>query len=167
MAAELGYDVRPTPARPAPPPLRLALPPRPARSPSRREVVYALALGLVLGVGVLGVLVLNTLMQQQARTIATQQAALGALALEQQTLQLRLDATDNPRALARRAAALHMRPAGFLLPLRPAPPDISARPHSSTRPRGSARPHSGTPPHGSARTEFSGRGRGTQPNRAG
>jgi len=91
-------------------------------------VTYALTLGLVLGLGVLAVLVLNTLMQQQARTIAAQQAALGALGLRQQTLQLRLDATDNPRELARRARALHMRPAGMLTPLR-APARGSANPY--------------------------------------
>ena len=85
-------------------------------------MTYALTLGLVPGLGVLAVLVLNTLMQQQARTIAAQQAALGALGLRQQTLQLRLDATDNPRELARRARALHMRPAGMLTPLRPPAP---------------------------------------------
>jgi type II secretory pathway pseudopilin PulG len=81
-------------------------------------VTYALTLGLVLGLGVLAVLVLNTLMQQQARTIAAQQAALGALGLRQQTLSLQLDAIDNPRELSRRARALHMRPAGMLTPLR-------------------------------------------------
>jgi len=122
MVAEVAYDARPV-RRPGTrgSALRLAPPPRRSSSPSRREVVYALTLGLVLGVGVLAVLVLNTLMQQQARTIAAQQAALGALALRQQTLQVRLDATENPRELARRARALHMRPAGMLAPLRPAP----------------------------------------------
>lgn len=124
MVAEVAYDVRPAPARPARAPLRLApapLPRRTASSPSRREVAYALTLGLVLGLGVLGVLVLNTLMQQQARTIAAQQAELAALALRQQTMQVQLDAADNPGALARRAQALHMKPAGMLTPLPPAP----------------------------------------------
>src|SRR5437763_13413366 len=115
MAAEVGYAAATRlPSRA----LRLAPPPR-AVSPTGREFVYALALGLVLGLGVLGVLVLNTLMQQQARTIAGQQATLSTLALRQQTLQVRLDAADNPRALARRAQALHMKPAGMLAPLTP------------------------------------------------
>ncbi|MDQ1748291.1 MAG: hypothetical protein QOD07_2554 [Frankiaceae bacterium] len=128
MVAELAYGAGPAPGRTAAsrPPLRLAPSPRTASSPSRREAAYAVALGLVLGLGVVGVLVLNTLMQQQARTIAAQQAGLSALALRQQTVQLQLDALDNPRELARRAQALHMRPAGLLLPLRPAPA-VSAR----------------------------------------
>jgi hypothetical protein len=128
MVAEVAYDTGPArrPTRASQPSrargsLRLAPPPRVASSPTRREVAYALTLGLVLGLGVLGVLVLNTLMQQQARTIAAQQAALGALALRLQTVQLQLDAADNPRELARRAQALHMRPGGMLAPLRPAP----------------------------------------------
>jgi uncharacterized protein HemX len=124
MAAEVGYDVRPPvrtrPLRLAPAPTRPPAHTRAPASPSRREVAYALTLGLVLGLGVLAVLVLNTLMQQQSRTIAAEHAALDALALRQQTLQLQLDAMDNPRALAERARALHMRPAGMLTPLRPA-----------------------------------------------
>ncbi len=147
MAAELGYAARPSAGRPARAQLRLAPPPRPSSSPTRREFFYALTLGLVLGLGVLGVLVLNTLMQQQARTIAGQQAGLAALALKQQTLQLQLDAADNPRALARRAAALHMRPAGMLAPLLPAPAAHPARPRA-TKP-------------------VSARGRGTRPTHAG
>ena len=152
MAAELGYDVRPAAGRsaagpPARPQLRLAPAPRRASSPTRREFFYALTLGLVLGVGVLGVLVLNTLMQQQARTIAAQQDALGALALRQQTLQIQLDAADNPRTLAQRAAALHMRPAGMLAPLLPAPAVHPAR-------KGAKKPATA-------------HGRGTRPNHAG
>lgn len=149
MAAELAYDVRPPRSRPERPGrpragLRLAPPPRKSSSsPTGREVVYALTLGLVLGLGVLGVLVLNTLMQQQARTIAAQQATLGALALRQQALQVRLDAADNPRMLARRAQALHMRPAGMLTPLRPAPKHAAAR--HPVKPRVSA-PARGTRP---------------------
>lgn len=148
MVAEVAYDAGPAaqpsrtpePSRTPQPgrarsPLRLAPAPRASSSPSRREVAYALTLGLVLGLGVLGVLVLNTLMQQQARTIAAQQSALGALALRQQTLQLQLDAADNPRELARRAQALHMRPAGLLAPLRPIP--------ASGRGRGTRPAHAG------------------------
>jgi uncharacterized protein HemX len=157
MAAEVGYDASatrassPAAAR-APRALRLAPPPRTA-SPTGRELVYALTLGLVLGAGVLGVLVLNTLMQQQARTVAAQQSALDALALRQQTLQVKLDAADNPRALARRAQALHMKPAGMLAPLTPPPPSARAT-KPATKPR--------------ARTAaVSARGRGTPPNRAG
>jgi len=159
MAAEVAYGAaRPAGAPVAParhpgarPSLRLAPPPArrhgTAASPSRREVVYALTLGLVLGVGVVGVLVLNTLMQQQARTIATQQAGLAALALRTQTVQLQLDALDNPRELARRAQALHMRPAGMLAPLRPAP--ASAKPKvAKPKPRVSAPVRGTRPAHG-------------------
>lgn len=161
MAAEVGYDASAArvsrPAARAPRALRLAPPPRPASSrtvsPTGRELVYALTLGLVLGAGVLGVLVLNTLMQQQARTIAAQQSALDALALRQQTLQVKLDAADNPRALARKAQALHMKPAGMLTPLTPPP---AAR---ATKPAAKPAVH--------AARAVSARGRGTPTNRAG
>jgi hypothetical protein len=142
MSAELAYEIRPVGRARAR--LRLAPPPRPARSSSRREVAYAVTLGLILGLGVLGVLVLNTLMQQQARTIAAQQAAIATLALRQQTLQLELDAADNPRALARRAHALHMRPAGMLAPLRPAP---AAATHAKRAGKVSARARGTRPAH--------------------
>jgi uncharacterized protein HemX len=147
MVAEVAYDASAAPVRAdpvaAPRPLRLAPPPRTVSpstvSPTGRELVYALTLGLVLGVGVLGVLVLNTLMQQQARTIAAQQATLGTLALRQQTVQVKLDAADNPRALARKAQALHMKPAGMLAPLAPAPPGPALPAPHARAPR--AHPH--------------------------
>jgi len=152
MVAEVAYGSeparQPTRLRTT---LRLAPAPRASSSPTGREVAYALALGLVLGLGVLGVLVLNTLMQAQARTIAAQQSELDALALRQQTLQLRLDAADNPHELARRAQALHMRPAGMLAPLRPAPqgrpaarrPAAQRAPATSARGRGTRPTHAG------------------------
>ncbi|MBV9099046.1 MAG: hypothetical protein JO079_13410 [Frankiaceae bacterium] len=148
MAAELAYTApsRPAPQRGARPPLRLAPPPRrTTSSPSRREAAYAVTLGLVLGLGVLGVLALNTLMQQQARTIAAQQAELGALALRTQTVQLQLDALDNPRELARRAQALRMRPAAMLTPLSPAP---ATKPRPAAKPKVSAPARGTRPAHG-------------------
>jgi hypothetical protein len=113
-------------SRPAPrPTLRLVPPPRTV-APTRRDAAYAVTLSVLLLVGVLSVLALNTLMQQQARTIDAQNATLSALTLRQQTIQLALDATDNPRTLARKAAALRMRPATGLLPLRPVPAKVAA-----------------------------------------
>jgi uncharacterized protein HemX len=160
MAAEVGYDASAAalarrPAAAALRPLRLAPAPRTA-SPTGRELAYALTLGLVLGLGVLGVLVLNTLMQQQARTIDAQQAALDTLALRQQTLQVKLDAADNPRALARRAQALHMKPAGMLTPLAPAPPTRATKPARAA-----------THPPAAGHRGVSARGWGTPPNHAG
>jgi hypothetical protein len=162
MVAEVAYDVGPGQPQPVLPPplrrpaqwsgfgpsLRLVPPPRTV-PPSRREAAYVAVLGLILAFGTLGVLLLNTLMQQQARTIAAQRASLSALALHQQTLQLELDAADNPRELARRAVALHMRPA-TLTPLRPAARGTgfgtgsgTAGPGVSARGRGTLRGHAG------------------------
>jgi type II secretory pathway pseudopilin PulG len=154
-----------TPARPA---LRLA--PLPvAAGPSRRDFAYAVALGLVLAIGVLGVLVLNTLMQAQARTIAAQRTDLAALSLRQQTVQLQLDAADNPRELARRAQALHMRPAGLLTPLTPPPRGAKPPTGSAGKPTtGSAgKPTTAAAGKKPGAARISGRGRGTPTNRAG
>jgi hypothetical protein len=65
----------------------------------------------VLGVGVLGVLLLNTAMQQQAQRLAEQHDRLGALALEAQGLRAALDRAADPSRLEARARELRLRPA--------------------------------------------------------
>lgn len=65
---------------------------------------------MILGVGILGVLLLNTAMQTQADQIAATQHRLAALHLAVQQAQTAVDQQDAPGALAARAAALHMRP---------------------------------------------------------
>lgn len=77
---------------------------------ARREAAYAAFLTLVLSAGVLGVLLLNTAMQQQALTLARSHARLAELAGQLQTLQTQLDWTSDPAALADRAHRLRLRP---------------------------------------------------------
>jgi hypothetical protein len=66
-------------------------------------------LSVILLVGVLGALLFNTSMQQQARLIAGQRAHLSALQLTAQSAQTRVDQSADPWLLARRARALHMK----------------------------------------------------------
>jgi hypothetical protein len=115
--------------RPAAPPtdrphLRLA-PPAPARPPGRRDAAYAVVLFTVLTAGVLGVLLLNTAMQQQARQLAASHGRIAALHEQVQQLRVTVDRDNDPAALATRARRLHLRPARrvrYLLPT-----DLSGR----------------------------------------
>ncbi|MBV9293876.1 MAG: hypothetical protein JO222_15645 [Frankiales bacterium] len=103
--------------------------------PSRRDVAYAACLALVLGIGVLGVLLLNTAMQQQARQLTRVQQHIAALTEQAQLLQADVDRNRDPQLLAQRARALHLRPARNVLFLTPA---------GVSRPRGAAgRGHAG------------------------
>lgn len=77
----------------------------------RRDSAYAGCLAFVLAVGVLGVLLLNMSMQQQARRMAQEHQRVTALASRAQTLQLGLDLTTSPEVLAAKARLLHLRPA--------------------------------------------------------
>ena len=79
-------------------------------APSRREMAFAMCLALVLGMGVLGVLLLNTSMQQQSRAIADSHVRLDALTQHVQALRTTLDWTSDPAALARQARELRLRP---------------------------------------------------------
>lgn len=89
---------------------------------------------MILGVGILGVLLLNTAMQTQADQIAATQHRLAALHLAVQQAQAAVDEQDAPAALAARAAALHMRPVAMMPVVvvsaretRKLPPPVSAR----------------------------------------
>lgn len=95
--------------RSAPPRLQLVPTPRVA-PPSRSDTAYAGFLAFVLVVGVLGVLLLNTSMQQQAERIAAVRARISALHLQEQALRTALDRTADPAVLARWAHRLGMRP---------------------------------------------------------
>jgi hypothetical protein len=104
------------------PPLSL-VPPLPRSRPSqhgssqqrqsqhRRDAVYAVTLAVLLGIGIVGVLLLNTAMQTQADRIATTKQQLADLTLRAQVLQTATDEADSPAALAARARLLHLRPA--------------------------------------------------------
>jgi hypothetical protein len=92
------------------PPLRLAPAPRPRLS-RYADGVWAATLALLLGIGILGVLLLNTSTQTQADRIAAAKGRLADLTLHAQVLQMAADQQDAPSVLAERARALHMRPA--------------------------------------------------------
>jgi hypothetical protein len=64
----------------------------------------------VLTFGVLGVLLLNTVMQQQADQIARQHQRIAALTQAAQELKTALDWQSDPARLAARAKALRLRP---------------------------------------------------------
>jgi len=112
-----------TPLRAAPPPgrraagLRLA-PPLRRRRRSYGDAVFATTLAVVLGVGIVAVLLLNTAMQTQADRIAAAQHRLATLNLAVQGAQTTLDRLNTPAELAVRASALHMRPANRIAVLR-------------------------------------------------
>jgi cell division protein FtsX len=79
-------------------------------APRGREAAFAACLALVLTIGVLGVLLLNTVMQQQADQIARQHQRIAALTQRAQTLRTSLDWQSDPAQLAARAKALRLRP---------------------------------------------------------
>jgi hypothetical protein len=78
--------------------------------PRGREAAFAACLALVLSIGVLGVLMLNTAMQQQADRIARQHQRIAALAQEAQELETTLDWQSNPARLEAKAKELRLRP---------------------------------------------------------
>jgi len=121
------------------PPLRLAPAPRPR--PSRyRDSVWAATLALLLAVGILGVLLLNTSTQTQADNIATAKQRLADLTLHAQVLQMAADQEEAPSVLAARARALRMRPATSVTVM----PPQRTRTGKSVRPRKLIRPfHTG------------------------
>ena len=81
-----------------------------AATPRGREAAFAACLALVLTIGVLGVLLLNTAMQQQADRIARQHQRIASLTQKTQELQASLDWQTDPTRLAARAHALKLRP---------------------------------------------------------
>ena len=82
------------------------------------DALFATTLSALLAVGIVGVLLLNTSMQTQADRIAAMRQHIATLSLQLQQTQTALDRDDTPSALAARAAALHMRPAGDVPTLR-------------------------------------------------
>lgn len=139
MVAAAAQAVHLQPRRPAAhtalhPPLRLVSPPAPRPSgPGRRDAAYAATLSLLLLAGMLGALLLNTQMQQQARQIAAERTQLAQLSLSAQSLQIADDEAANPIVLARRARALRLRQTASLTVLRVRP--VSARTPATERDR--------------------------------
>ena len=92
-------------------------------TPRGREAAFAACLALVLAFGVLGVLMLNTVMQQQADHIARQHQRIVELAQRAQQLETALDWQTDPARLAAKAKELYLRPVKrieFVKPRRPA-----------------------------------------------
>lgn len=140
-----------TASRPADRRLRLAERPAPAAvrprattAPTFADAAYAATLALLLAVGIIGVLLLNTATQTQADRIAAQKQQLATLALKTQLAQVSLDEDGVPSAVAARARALQLRPASRLPVLRlsraatfapPRPAKVSARAPAARRAR--------------------------------
>ena len=81
-------------------------------SPPRwRDTAFAACLALVLGAGVLGVLLLNTSMQQQSDRMNQQHQRIADLNQQVQLLRSSLDWAADPSLLDARARALRLRPA--------------------------------------------------------
>ena len=130
-------------------PLRL-VPPARRRRPRRSygDALFATTLSALLAVGIVGVLLLNTSMQTQADQISAMRQRIADVSLRLQQAQTALDRDNSPSALAERAAALKMRPAGEIqilrpgsrpprrLPAAPKPKAVSARGPAATSTRG-------------------------------
>lgn len=84
------------------------VPPQP--QPRLSRVPFALVLIAIIGVGMAGLLMLNTSLQNQAFEVRTVQRQATALAYTQAGLQQQADNLAAPEELARRASALGMRP---------------------------------------------------------
>jgi hypothetical protein len=100
-------------------PLRLVSPVRRRRHRSYGDALFTTTLSALLGLGIVGVLLLNTAMQTQADRIATMRTRLAALSLQLQSTQTALDRDNAPSELAARAWELSMRPAREMPILRP------------------------------------------------
>jgi hypothetical protein len=86
--------------------------PRPVvTTPGRRDFAFAAFLALVLGFGVLGVLLLNTSMQQQAHRLEIQHDKLADLSVQAQSLRADLDWAADPHRLEALARELRLQPA--------------------------------------------------------
>jgi hypothetical protein len=85
----------------------------------------------VLGVGTLGVLLLNTAMQQQARRLEAQHQRIAALQARAQELRLDLDLRSDPTVLAIAARQLQLRPSRTVKFVRNA--GVSARQQAAGR----------------------------------
>lgn len=97
--------------------------------PRGREAAFAACLALVLTIGVLGVLLLNTAMQQQSDEIARQHQRIASLTEQAQMLRTDLDWQSDPARLAAQARALRLRPVRhieFVSPLPPAAGQVRA-----------------------------------------
>jgi Tfp pilus assembly protein PilV len=79
-------------------------------APGVRDLLFVTCLTTVLTIGVLGVLLLNTAMQQQSDRMALQRQRVAALTEQAQQLRTQIDQLATPQSLAARARRLHMQP---------------------------------------------------------
>jgi cell division protein FtsB len=100
---------------PARPNLRVVTP-VPSRAPRTPFVLFSM---LVVGAGLVGLLVLNTVVAQDAFTVHDLGANAAALAEREQRLQQEVAALEAPAAVAQRAKQLGLVPAGDPVFLRP------------------------------------------------
>jgi hypothetical protein len=79
-------------------------------APGLRDLLFVGCLTTVLTVGVLGVLLLNTAMQQQSDRMDLQRQHVAALIEQAQQIRTQIDRLSTPQQLAARARRLHMQP---------------------------------------------------------
>ena len=89
-------------------PLRLV----PPRRSSAAKTPFAAVLVVLLGGGLLGLLLLNTMVAQQSFSLHDLSAKDKALTQQEQDLNQQVQDLEAPASLAARAAALHMVPSG-------------------------------------------------------
>jgi cell division protein FtsB len=106
---------RRAPAKPARPNLRVVTP-VPSRAPRAPFVLFSM---LVVGLGLVGLLVLNTVVAQDAFTLHDLDRNAAQLAEREQALKREVAALEAPAAVAARATKLGLVPAGDPVFLKP------------------------------------------------
>ena len=79
-------------------------------APGVRDLLFVVCLTTVLTIGVVGVLLLNTAMQQQSDRLSLQHQRIATLTDQAQQLHTAIDRLATPQSLAARARRLHMKP---------------------------------------------------------
>jgi len=79
-------------------------------APGLRDLMFVGFLSTVLALGVLGVLLLNTAMQQQSDRMALQRQRVATMIDQAQQIRTQIDRLATPQQLAARARRLHMQP---------------------------------------------------------
>ncbi|HET6817331.1 MAG TPA: hypothetical protein VFH66_08935 [Mycobacteriales bacterium] len=83
-------------------------------APGVRDLLFVVCLTTVLSIGVVGVLLLNTAMQQQSDRMTLQRQKIASLTDQAEQLRTDLDRLATPQSLAARARRLHMQPVTHL-----------------------------------------------------
>ncbi len=112
------------PARPASLPLRLVAP---VRTRAKRAP-FVVVLLTVLGAGLVGLILLSTVLQAQAFTLSELSSQAATLEREQQELEREVDALQAPAAVAERALGLGMVPNANPAFLRPSDGEVIGSP---------------------------------------